>query len=224
MRQAFFVLIFSGIASAQVSDGISASVNRSVTLTADEAAFQIVVGATLDGTQQQVKQALQAAGLPNPTVVATRLSQDTSSVPVAQVQIVYLGTVTIAAASARDAAKSLETLRAQLPAPLRSLQYSVAFQASQAAIDSMRLTLLPQLVAEAQSKAQSLTAAAGVKLGAIMSISDSQGGAVGGVLSGAPAAYARVGDFSGSGFILAGYPAATNQYTFYLNVLFHTAQ
>ncbi len=226
--KAIFLLLFatlSWVAAAQTPDGISAPASRTLALTADEAAFTISVAATLDSTQQQVKEALQNAGLPNPTVVATGLGQDASMYPSGAAQIRYSATVAIPAGSAIDTAKSLETLRFHLPGPLRSLQYSVAFNPSQAAVDAMRLVVMTQLLDDSRKLAQSLAAAAGVKLGAIRSISDSAG-VVGGI--GVPTALARNGDFSQ----IAIYDPATGgppslpsstQYTFYLNAVFATA-
>ena len=90
MKKRFLLFtVLSCVAAAQTPDGINAPVSRTVTLTADEAAFTISIAATLDSTQQQVKQALQNAGLPNPTVVATGLGQDTSTYPPGVVQILY---------------------------------------------------------------------------------------------------------------------------------------
>jgi hypothetical protein len=227
--KAIFLLLFaalSWVAAAQTRDGISAPASRSLTLTADEAAFTITVAGTLDSTQQQVKQALQSAGLPNPTVVATGLGQDNSTYPPGAAQVLYSATVAIPAGSAIDTAKSLEALRNHLPDPLRSLQYSVAFNPSQAAVDAMRQVILPQLLDDSRKLAQSLAAAAGVKLGAIRSISDSAG-VVGGI--GVPTAVARNGDFSQIVIYdpLTGGPPSlpsSTQYTFYLNVVFATAQ
>jgi hypothetical protein len=219
-----FLLLFalSWVAPAQMPDGINAPASRTVTLAADEAAFSIIAAATVDSTQQQVKQALQNAGLPNPTVVATGLGPDSSTNPPGAVQILYSGTVAIPAGSALDTAKNLETLRTHLPAPLQNLQYSVSFNPSQAAVDAMRQVVLPQLLDESRKSAQSLAAAAGVKLGAIRWISDS-GGVVGAVILD-PSTGSRIGGFSS--FLLgAPYsPPSNTQYTFYLNVVFATVQ
>ena len=214
-------MVLSCVAAAQTLAGINAPVSRAVTLTTDEAAFGITVAASLDSTQQQVKQALQSAGLPNPTVVATGLGQDGSGYPPGPPQILYSATVVIPAGSAIDTAKSLETLRTHLPAPLQRLQYSVGFNPSQNTVDAMRQVVMPQLVDESRKLAQSLAAAAGIKLGAIRSISDS-GGAIGGVLSSVPTAVFRNGDFSQ---LVTPYwlPSGT-QYTFSLIVVFASAQ
>src|SRR5260370_3415463 len=172
---AILFTVLSCVATAQTLEGINAPVSRTVTLTPDEAAFTITVAATLDSTQQQVKQALQNAGLPNPTVVATGLGQDTSTYPPGGTQMLYSATVAIPAGSAIDTAKNIETLRTHLPAPLQSLQYSVAFNPSQATVDAMRQVVLQQLLDDSRKLAQSLAAAAGGGLGAIRSISDSAG-------------------------------------------------
>jgi Protein of unknown function (DUF541) len=213
-------------ATAQTFDGINAPVSRTVTLTADEAAFTITAAGTLDSTQPQVKQALQSAGLPNPTVVAIGLGQDNSIYPPGAAQILYSATVAIPAGTAMDAAKALETLRSHLPAPLTSLQYSVAFNPSQAALDAARQVALPRLLDDARKSAQTLAAAAGVKVGAIRYINDSAGvyAYVGNI--GAPAGQ-RSGDFSSLGTFLLGVPSvslpSSTQYTFSLNVVFATA-
>ena len=222
----FLLLLFivlCSVGTAQTLDGISAPANRTVTLTADEATFTIAVAATLDSTQAQVKQALQNAGLPNPTVVATGLGQATTEWFAGPAQILYSATATIAAGSATDTAKLLETLRAHLPDPLQSLQYSVAFNPSQATVDAMRQLVLPQMLDESRKLAQSLAAASGVTLGAIRSIGDSAG-AVGGVI-----ANRLSGDFS----VITGFPyffvnppslPSSTQYTFYISVVFSTVQ
>ena len=216
-------IVLSSLTTAQTLDGINAPASRTVTLTADEAAFAISVAATLDSTQAQVKQALQNAGLPNPTVVATGLGQDSSTYPPGGAQILYSATVTIAAGSVMDAAKGLETLRTHLQAPLQNLQYSVAVNPSQATVDAMRQTVMPQLLDDSRNLAQSLAAANGVKVGAIRSISDSAG-AVGGVF-----ANRLSGDFS----VTTGFPyffvnppslPSSTQYTFYVDVVFATVQ
>jgi uncharacterized protein YggE len=220
MKHLFLLFtVFSCLATAQTLNGLNAPASRTVTLTADEAAFTITAAATLDSTQQQVKQALQNAGLPNPTVVATGLGQQTTSQWFAGgAQILYSATVTIPAGSAIDTAKRLETLRTHLPAPLQSLQYSVAFRTSQNTVDAMRQVVMPQLLDDSRKLAQSLAAATGVKLGAIRSISDSAGVTAGLML--VPTSAERLGNF----LQVTQYPLPSSlQYTFYVNVVFATA-
>ncbi len=218
-RQFLLLTVFSCIATAQTFDGINAPVSRSVALAADEAAFTMAVAGTLDSTQQQVKQALQNAGLPNPTVVAIGLAPDNFTNPPGGVQILYSATVVIPAGSALEVAKNLETLRNHLPAPLLGLQYSVAFNPSQTKIDAMRQIVLPQLLDDSRKLAQSLAAVAGVKLGAIRSIGD-----VAGVfaLVGAPTAVFRRYDLLTRTTPFSA-PSGM-RYTFSLNLVFATVQ
>jgi hypothetical protein len=224
MRPLFLLsIVLSSLATAQTLDGINAPASRTVTLTADEAAFTISVAATLDSTQAQVKQALQNAGLPNPTVVATGLGQDSSTNPPGAAQILYSATVTVAAGSVRDAAKGLEALRTHLQAPLVSLRYSVAVNPSQATVDAMRQVVMPQLMDDSRKLAQSLAAVTGVKVGAIRSISDSAG-AVGGVIANRLSGdFLPVAIYDPLTAVLPSLPSST-QYTFYVNVVFATVQ
>jgi hypothetical protein len=224
MRPLFLLsIVLSSLATAQTLDGINAPASRTVTLTADEAAFTISVAATLDSTQAQVKQALQNAGLPNPTVVATGLGQDSSTNPPGAAQILYSATVTVAAGSVRDAAKGLEALRTHLQAPLVSLRYSVAVNPSQATVDAMRQVVMPQLMDDSRKLAQSLAAATGVKVGAIRSISDSAG-AIGGVIANRLSGdFLPVAIYDPLTAVLPSLPSST-QYTFYVNVVFATVQ
>jgi hypothetical protein len=218
----FLLLLFivlCSVGTAQTLDGINAPASRTVTLTADEAAFTIAIAATLDSTQAQVKQALQNAGLPNPTVVAAGLGQDNSSYPPGAAQILYSATVTIVAGSVMDAAKGLETLRTHLQPPLESLRYSAAVNPSQATVDAMRKVVMPQLLDDSRKLAQSLAAANGVKVGAIRSISDSTG-AVGGVYLAAARSVTIYDPLTGN---LPSLPSST-QYTFYVNVVFATVE
>jgi hypothetical protein len=205
-------LIF-GLVPAAWADGISAPVSRTVTLAADEASISIIVAATLDSTQQQVKQSLQTAGLPNPTVVGIGLGQDSSTYPPSGVQMLFSATTTVPAGLAAATAKSLEALRTHLPAQLQGLQYSMALNPSQSSIDAMRQILLPQMLDDSRKQAQSLAAAAGVRLGAILAISD-----VGGVYG-----FLRSGDFSRVVFgNVAPLPSSSTQVTFFLSVVFAT--
>ena len=74
MRLASLIVVMALGAYAQVADGIATSVTRTVTLTADEADFSIVAGASLDTTQQQVAQVFLDAG----TVSYTHLTLPTN--------------------------------------------------------------------------------------------------------------------------------------------------
>jgi uncharacterized protein YggE len=93
----------------------------------------------------------------------------------------------------------------------------MALNPSQATIEAMRQTTLPQLLDDARRAAQSIAAASGVKLGSIRAMSDSPAATFAYVASGNPAL--RSGDFS-----MISYPvlASSARYTYYLNVVFAT--
>jgi uncharacterized protein YggE len=176
MRPITLFLLFTLTAFAQFTDGVTTSVTRTVTLTADEADFSVIAGAGLDTTQQQVAQVFLDAGISGLSLSGTSLGQsyDYSTNPASvQTQVLYQFTFSVPAAGLKDMAKIMETLRAKPPAMLKSLQYSAALNASPSTVEAMRQTTLPQLFADAQKKAQTLAAAAGLKLGAVRGASDS---------------------------------------------------
>jgi uncharacterized protein YggE len=102
----------------------------------------------------------------------------------------------------------------------------VTFNPSQAKIDAMRQTVMPQLVDDSRRLAQSLASAAGVKLGVIRSISDSPG-AGRAVYAYVSTGAQRSGDFSqilrvfdpATGVPFPGTPSSS-QVTFSINVVF----
>ena len=220
MRLASLFYLFSLMVSAQVAaDGIATSVTRSVTLTADEADFSIIAGASLDATQQQVTQVLLDAGLPNLTLSGTTLGQAVVYAPNSTAnptEVLYQFSFTVPAAGLKDAAKKMEFLRTNPPDVLKSLQYSAVLNASPATVDAMRQTLLPQIFAEAQKKAQVLAAAAGLKLGPIKSVTETF------YSTGAPV------NWIGSSQFVGGFTSTTTgtgtQYTFLAGVSFSVAQ
>src|ERR1039457_678590 len=176
MRLVSLLLLSALAAFAQLTDGVATSVTRTVTLTADEADSTIVAGASLDTTQQQIAQVFVDAGITGLTNSGTSLSQnyDYSTNPyTVQTLVVYQFTFSVPAAGLNDAAKIMEARRTKPPDLLKTFQYSAALNASQATVDAMRLTLLPQLFADARNRAQTLAGAAGLKLGAVKAVSES---------------------------------------------------
>jgi uncharacterized protein YggE len=177
MRLFGLLSLFAFTACAQLTaDGVATSVSRTVTLTADEADFSIVAAAGLDTTQQQIAQIFLDAGITGLSLSGTSLGQSydySTNPPSSQTQVLYQFTFSVPAAGLKDAAKIMETLRTKPPALLQNFQYSASLNASQATVDAMRQTLLPQLLADAQKKAQTLAAAAGLKLGGVRGVGES---------------------------------------------------
>jgi len=222
MRLVTLFILSACAAFAQVTDGLSTSVTRTVTLTADQADFSIAAGAGLDTNQQQIAQIFANAGISGLSNAGTALSQNydySTNPPGTQTLVLYQFTFSVPAAGLKDAAKIMETLRTKPPDLLKSLQYSAALNASQATVDAMRQTLLPQLFADAQKKAQTLAAAAGLKLGGIKGVSESLY-ATGSGISWISSSSNITGTFSTTS--TSG--GAGTQYTFYANVTYGLAQ
>jgi len=176
MRLVTLFLLSAFTVFAQFTDGVATSVTRTVTLTADQADFSVIAAAGLDTTQQQIAQIFLDAGISSLSLSGTALSQSydySTNPPTIQTQVLYQFTFSVPAAGLKDAAKIMEALRTKPPDLLKSLQYSAALNASQSTVDAMRQTLLPQLFADAQKKAQTLAAAAGLKLGGVKGVSES---------------------------------------------------
>jgi uncharacterized protein YggE len=222
MRLVSLLLLSALAAFAQLTDGVATSVTRTVTLTADEADFTIIAGASLDTTQQQIAQVFVDAGIAGLTNSGTSISQnyDYSTNPYTiQTMVVYQFTFSVPAAGLKDAAKIMEALRTKPPALLKTFQYSAALNASQATVDAMRLTLLPQLFADAQRKAQTLANAAGIKLGAVKGVSESYYSS-----GNSGIAYVSLSAFVTTGTTTSAIGGSGTQYTFYANVTYGLAQ
>ncbi|MEO8372705.1 MAG: hypothetical protein ABI806_26205, partial [Candidatus Solibacter sp.] len=133
MKTLLLSLIFAGLCHAQALDGIHAPAVRNINIPADEASFNITITATLESTAKQVKEALQNAGAPNPTVVATSIGAVSRfPISISGPQLVYSATFTLPAASAAEVAKGLLDLSNHLREPLNSLQFNVTFAPSEA--------------------------------------------------------------------------------------------
>ena len=215
MRLISLISTFALAAAAQTADGVNISVSRSLIVQPDQAEFSAVVTASLDTTQQQVAQIFRDLGVSNPAVVNVAAGANgyyscypNPNEPVRS-QFFYQVSFTTSPDAVKDLAKKLDALRGALPEGLASIQYAAALTASSAALESARRTLLPQLIAEARAKAQSLAETAGIRLGAVVGLSENSYG------YGSPVGASLLsGSFSNS--------SSGTQYTFYAMVKFAT--
>ena len=224
MRLVTLLLLSAFISFAQLTDGVATSVTRTVTLTADTADFSIVAAAGLGTTQEQIAQIFLDAGITGLSNSGTALGQNydySTNPPTIQTLVLYQFAFSVPAAGLKDAAKIMETLRTKPPDLLKGFQYSAALNASQSTVDAMRQTLLPQLFADAQKKAQTLAAAAGLKLGGVKGVSEtfyatgnSGVSYIGNTLSSTTGIFTSTSTIGGSG----------TQYIFNANVTFSVAQ
>jgi len=217
MKTFLFAVVFAGLCHAQALSGIHAPAMRNINIPADEASFNVTVTAALESTAKQVKEALQNAGAPNPTVVATSIGAS-NRLPILRSapEMTYSATFALPAASAAEVAKGLLNLSTHLTEPLTGVQLSVTYAASDARIQAVRESLLPQLREEALKAAQAIAAAAGVKLGRLRAANENPANGI--YLA------ARSGDFAVGrliGGILSPFPPNL-AYTFRLELVFDT--
>jgi len=214
MKTLLLSLMSAALCSAQALSGIHAPATRNVVIPADEASFNVTVSATLESTAKQVKEALQSAGAPNPTVVATSIGAvGRFPISISGPQLVYSATFALPAASAAEVAKGLLDLSTHLREPLTSLQLNVTYAPSEARVDQVRQTVLPQLREEALKTAQALAATAGVKLGRLRAANENPPNGM--YLA------VRNGDFSSITGIRSPYPINL-PYTIRLELVFDT--
>jgi hypothetical protein len=169
------LLLCSGLAAfAQVADGITTVVSRTVNIVPDEADFVVAVSTALDTTQDQVVQAFHDAGVQNLTVTGVAAGPNNATYPPSGISLLYYQiTFTTAPAALTSYAKKMDAMGGKLPGGLSSLQYSAALNASQVAVDAAHQTTLALLLQDARTKAQAIATAAGLKLGGIAGVSES---------------------------------------------------
>ena len=220
MRLVALFLLSAFASFAQVTDGVATSVTRVVTLTADQADFSIVAGTSIGTTQQQIAQIFLDAGISNLSNAGTALSQNydySTNPPTIQTLVLYQFNFSVPAGGLKDAAKIMETLRSAPPDLLKTFQYAASLNASQATVDAMRQTLLPQLFADAQKKAQTLAAAAGLELGGVKGVSES-------FYATGYSGVSWIGTSQYGNTVSSSTTGSGTQYTFYANVSYSLVQ
>jgi uncharacterized protein YggE len=175
MRPLALIFVFSAAAFPQIAfDGISASASRTVTLAPDEASISVLVSTGLGVTRQQVADALQTAGFSGAVLVAVAASQPDYGYPQQEAtQVAYQFAITLPTADLKDINQKLEAFRAGKPESILAVRYQSILRSSDAAVEDARQRLIAPLLADARKRAQSLAAAAGLSLGAIVGVSDS---------------------------------------------------
>jgi uncharacterized protein YggE len=214
MRYAALILLFAAAAFGQVADGLTVSVSRAVTVPPDEADFTVMLTTSLDTTLSQVTQALQDLGVSNPVVTVVVVGSNTYAYPqTPDSQLYYMVTFTTAPGAMVSVSKKLDAFRASPPAGFLAAQYTATLNAGSAAVAAAHDATLPKLLADAQSRAGTLAAAAGLKVGAIMGVSEFSSAVYG---YSVPAAYITSGVLSSSNTT----GTSGTQYTFSATVKF----
>jgi uncharacterized protein YggE len=174
MKPALCLFLFAAALSAQ-TDGITTIVSRTVYVQPDqiEATISITTPATVSATQ--AANVLQNAGVPSRMISAGSSDLLLANRPILArtSSFVYSFVHTVPGNDMRDLAKKLETLQNTRSADYSNLSYATALTVSQAAADDQFQRVLPQLIADAKKRAETLAAAAGLRVGAVQTISES---------------------------------------------------
>ena len=155
------------------SGGISVTVSRAVTLALDEVDFAITVTAEQAVTIGTVINMLADNGVTAKDLISQGLRPDYPDSESKPSLIQYNFIITRPASGFQTATATFETQRKNLPKGVNSLTYSASFRPNATAVDEARSGLLAPLTADARQKARIMADAAGLTLGEIESMSDS---------------------------------------------------
>jgi Protein of unknown function (DUF541) len=175
MRTAVLLLACASACLAQLEDNtVTVTVSRNVTVQPDQAVLNITVTSPTDADLADVLGAFQGIGLTadDLTYVDTRYDYTGTYLEWQFSKAVAFSDLKMALAAVAAAQKQQNSF---------GLTYFVQSQVSQAAQQAPALCPIPTLFADAQAQAQQIASAAGVRAGAVVSIS--QGVAETGVLS-----------------------------------------
>jgi hypothetical protein len=184
MKPATCLFLFSVCALAQ-NDGITTFASRTLYVQPDqvEATISLTTPATV--TQQQAANVLQNAGLGSRLLSASTadLGVVGRALDRGNPSFLYSFSYSVAGSDMRDLVKKLETLQNARSTDYTSLNYSTTLSVSQALADEQFQRVLPQMLSDARKRAEVLASAAGLRVGAVQTISQTQSGVIGGVVS-----------------------------------------
>jgi hypothetical protein len=173
MQRIFAALCFSVVACAQIN-GITSSAARTVALAPDEAVFGVSVVAPTAVTEEQVLQTLDGTGITAGDLVGIGSASDYNySGQPAAVRLVHQYGFTVPYSKMKETTDKLEAIRTAAAANNQDVAYSLFVNASQSAVDAARQRIIPELIAEARKRAEYLGGLANMRIGPILSISDS---------------------------------------------------
>jgi hypothetical protein len=172
MKPITCLLLVSFCALAQ-TDGITSFASRTLYVQPDQVEATITLTTPVTVTQQQAASVLQNAGLGSRLVSAATADAG----PAGRVfdrgtpSLVYSFSYAVAGSDLRDITKKLEALQNARSADYSGLNYSAALTVSQTLADDQFQRVLPQMITEARKRAEVLASAAGLRVGAVQTIS-----------------------------------------------------
>lgn len=155
---------------AQVTDGITASASRSITLPPENAVFTVDLTTDPGTTVEQAAALLKDTG-----ITAANLVRVNGALPSGGPLVMRVGyefQATAPYAKVKDMLGKLENARNTL-AGRSTLDYSMSLTASEQAYQAARQRIMPELIAEVRQRAEFLANAGGLTLGLLESLSES---------------------------------------------------
>ena len=169
------------IASGQIeSNSVTVTAARTVNLQPDQASFTVTVNTPVSASPNDVIAALQGSGIGIANLVSVgpsnvlRIGDFTPPVPF-MATLDWNFSVTVPFTTMKTAFAALAAVANSVKQNNKDFTGRFAFSGagvSQAALDAARQTVLPDLIADAKNRAKQITDAAGLGLGAILSISE----------------------------------------------------
>jgi hypothetical protein len=170
------VLILTAVSSAQVApepSGITVTVSRNVVLAPFESVFTVTVIADLGLTLEQ------AVALLAPLSVKADQLQGINTAPSGprpdQIRMHYVFRIAAPLNRTRETVDALTRIRRDLDANMDLQFYGGQVGSAPAAFEAAREKALPEMLAEARRRAESVAAAGGVRVGRVLGVLDSAG-------------------------------------------------
>lgn len=178
MRKLLFAaVLFSGLASAQYPTALDANsivvtASKTVVLVPTEVTFMLNVSADMTLTLDQVLAAIDfGLTAQDLTGISTYPIGPYPPAP-AYSRLTYMFRLSVPFSKLKETADKLEKLRKSVDTGMDLTYMTSMVGPSQSAVTDAREKVLPDLMADAKTRAASLAGAAGLKLGAVQAVSE----------------------------------------------------
>jgi hypothetical protein len=168
------VLLTIAVAAFAQTDGINTSAARTITLNPDEVTFGVTVFTEFGTSMEEVLAVVQDAGITSRHLMAISSAEYYAPDLIdRRPRLLHSFYITHPYSKLREISRRLEAARTALIAQSGDLSWSLYVNATDKAVQDARRQLLPQLLAEAKSNAEFMASAAGLTLGALVSVAES---------------------------------------------------
>ena len=175
MSKTFVLLLAFGLlAFAQLdSNSITVTASRTATLQPDQALFVVTVQSDLNTLLNDVIAALQGLGITAGNFAGVSSYANAISLPSLSQTIQWTFNLPVALTKTKDTIATLTAVQKTIAQNNKSLSLSFSIQGTQVSqqLQQSQTCSVPDLLSDARSQAQTLAAAGGVTLGAILAMS-----------------------------------------------------